>query len=121
MRSAMAMGSSATGAAAADSSSMRFFSSSFSIFCRRYTTNAAVAAMAAKTKNGNLGMPGSTASAASRKAQTPSTLGRPPSCPNKARSVAIESPALVTTKPAAVATIRAGICVTKPSPTVRRV
>ena len=66
-------------------------------------------------------MPGSSAREPRRKAHIPIARGWPPNCLNSVFSVAPEIPALVTTRPAAVDTIKAGIWVTSPSPTVSRV
>ena len=72
-------------------------------------------------KNGTAGMPGKTPRPKERNETIPSALGCPPNCLNSAVSVAPVIPALVTTKPADVDTISAGICDTSPSPTVNRV
>ncbi len=71
--------------------------------------------------NGTNGTPGTSARQKARNEATPSAAGWALSCPKNALSVEPLMPALVTSMPAAVETISAGICDTRPSPTVRRV
>ena len=82
-------------------------------------TKASVPAPAAKAKNGSIGVPGSKPNAAIRKPDIPSAFGYMLSWPNTALSVEPMTPDFETKRPAAVDTVSAGICVTRPSPTVR--
>ncbi len=69
-------------------------------------------------RNGSAGSPGISASRPAAAAASASGLGEPPSWRTRAASAGPSTPPLVTTMPAAVETSRAGICDTRPSPTV---
>ncbi len=64
-------------------------------------------------------MPGSSDITSITAPDMPSAFGYPESWPSSALSAAPDTPAFDTSKPAAVETISAGTCVTRPSPTVR--
>ena len=72
----------------------------------------------ARPRKGSAGRPGISASTAAAPAASASGLGLPPSWRISAASAGPSTPPLVTTMPAAVETSSAGICETRPSPTV---
>ena len=74
---------------------------------------------AAPVMKGRNGRPGTKASRSSRIATTPSAPGWPPSCAIKALSALPRTPPFAISRAAATEMMTAGICETRPSPTVR--
>ena len=85
------------------------------VLCRNH---APPPARPAKARKGSVGRPGISAKTSAAPAAIAIGFGLPPNCRISAASAVPSMPPLVTTMPAAVETSKAGICETRPSPTV---